>query len=228
MYKNQSVIVFIIFAIIVCMHIGINYFIVPVNEEKSQNSDEWIPSTYRVEYNAQFQNAPITSYDIVGDLVYFSYSEGVSAVEAYDLNGKYVFSIIFANEQKGSILIRGEEDRLYISTKNNDVFVFKCDTLIEILSKEAADAAGYHYKWFSENKSGIKFVGTHLRRFDSKGDIYVDVPVPARIVWNYYKNYSVFVAIGLVAVGLLIQRVTGKQVFGRRKDRGQGGNPLVT
>ena len=217
MIKNKNTIPFLMFAIIVFAHICINYYFGSTSKNDDEHSAVQTPSAYAVEHNAPLQKTAITDYDIAGDLLFFSYSEGVSVVEAYNLNGDYVFSVHFSNQQNGTVLIRGEENKLYVRTKSDDVFVFEGDRLIETLRKEDADAAGYNYVWFSKKSSGVKFVGMHLRILDSIGRLSTDVPVPDRIIWNYYKQYSVFVGIGLVGVGFVIQRVIKKHLRCVRK-----------
>ena len=220
MFRDKTTIIFFVFLAVVCVHICVNFFTVSTNEMNQINDDTVNSDAYHLYYNTQHQNVAITDYDIADQYVFFSYSEGRSVVEAFDLNGNYLFSISFADRQKGTILVQGEGKQIFIRTKNDGVFIFDGDQLVEILDEQTAKHRGYDYEWFSTKQNRLKFTGMRLHVLDEAGNKKQHIPVPGYIIANFYKKYSVFFAMTIVICVVLFRRVAA--VRRGKKTRRQG------
>ncbi len=93
-------------------------------------------------------------YDATDENLYFSYSD-YNCVDVYDKSGKFVYSFIFPDRQNGCISVRCDDDRVYIGTKDEAVYIFDGTTEIAYYQYEEAVKLGYDFGWFEDNQPRI-------------------------------------------------------------------------
>ena len=148
-----------------------------------------------ISYTLSTRRPSVVDYDATNEYVFFAYSENLAVVDAYNMSGEFVFSILFEFREKGSISIRCENNLLYVSTKFGNVFVFDHDQLLEVIESSAATEKGYGWKWFEGKQRNVSLIGINLYKLNQTGDIGRSIPIPFNVIWGIYSAYSLIVAI---------------------------------
>ena len=115
-------------------------------------------------------------FDATDSYVYFSYSEQSAQVDAYNYLGEYQFTILLSYRENGSVTIRCHENRLYISSKYKNVFVFSDEQLLESYSEEEAKNKGYTSSWFQKRSIPIQMKFTRIHRQRETGTDAICIP----------------------------------------------------
>lgn len=174
---------------IVMMFIGIGSGLLPfaVNAVESDGLSEKEARAYANEHNTWvlcYQQGSRTSnfnqYDATDDRLYFSYSKH-DCVDVYNMQGVFLYSIIFPERQNGSVSVRCEDDWVYISTKDNILYIFSGAEEVEHMDYDAAADKGYDFFWFYENEPHITVDGKGISWFGEAGDVVREIPTPSVI-----------------------------------------------
>ena len=115
--------------------------------------------------------------DATGEYLYFSYTE-YSCVDVYNLDGVFQYSIILPDRQNGGVRVRCLENRVYISAKNNIIYVFEDREEIQRIDYRTAYEMGYLSLWFSENPSKIRVDQEHISWLDGNGAVIHQIETP--------------------------------------------------
>lgn len=117
------------------------------------------------------------SYHAIGnEYVFFSYSVG-SFVDAYDHNGIYQFTIIVPDSQNGTVSIRCDGDLLYISSKQDLIYIFDGTEQVDCLTDEESELAGYDWRWFND-QPGLEKDKNYIYLKDENGNIVLQATIP--------------------------------------------------
>lgn len=180
------------------------------------SSEEIAPRTETVSESPYITKAKETrdeaigDYDATNDYIFFAYSERIAVVDAYDMNGNYVFSIQFDQNNRGAISIRCEDNLLYVTTKEGNLFVFDGDNLVAAHSEKDAVAQGYHWSWFEGKKRNVALIGMTFYTLNSDGSFENKIPLPFDIVWGIYSNYLLPAAMVFAVVLTLYRKKKSK------------------
>lgn len=115
--------------------------------------------------------------DATSEYMYFSYSKE-SCVDVYDLYGKYLYSFIFPDRQDGGVCVRCEENQVYISTKDNVLYVFKGIEEVDRMDYDEAVVNGYDFFWFYNNNPKITVNDDLIRWHSNSGEVVKEISTP--------------------------------------------------
>ena len=144
-------------------------------EESAVESESWYISEQRGVRRFDFYDC-----DATGEYLYFSYTE-YSCVDVYNLDGVFQYSIILPDRQNGGVRVRCLENRVYISAKNNIIYVFEDREEIQRIEYRTAYENGYLSLWFSENPSKIRVDQEHISWLDGNGAVIRQIETPDMI-----------------------------------------------
>ena len=108
--------------------------------------------------------------------VFFSYSKG-SLVDAYDHKGIYQFTIILPDSQNGVVSIRCDGNLLYVSSKQDVVYVFEGKEQVDYFTDDEAELVGYDWRWF-DNQPGLEKDKDYIYLRDENGNIVLKAKIP--------------------------------------------------
>lgn len=145
-------------------------------------------------------NGNYSFWDATDSLVFFSYSEQTSQVDAYDYNGTYKYTISLAYRDRGSVSIRCQDNLLYIKSKYGNVFVFDEKEQINMFSSEDSKSNGYTETWFQQRSVPVKNGITKFYRYRLAEESPDVITKPKVIFLHTLKGHM---AIGVVFISVL-------------------------
>lgn len=171
-------------------------------------------NTWVVCYQQGKRTSSFFQYDATTECIYFSYSKH-SCVDVYDMNGSFLYSFIFPDKQNGGICVRCEGNQVYISTKDNDLYIFEGIEEIDRMDYDKATEKGFDFYWFYDNNSHITVDNTWIRWHDNSGEVVKEAKTPTvikqTIPSNSIKtNFILFVAAFIVFLITIIRAISQK------------------
>lgn len=179
--KNISLFIFFTI-VIICLLLGT----VPATANSSEFNDKSEEELRQVAkennmwvvcYRQGKRTTRFFQYDATSEYMYFSYSKE-SCVDVYDLHGKFLYSFIFPDRQNGGVCVRCEEDQVYISTKDNILYIFKGIEEVDRMDYDEAVTNGYDFFWFYNNDPKITVNDDLIRWHDNSGDVVKEINTP--------------------------------------------------
>lgn len=217
----KRTIVFAILLLDIFVSFTMNHLALSAHAAQAANDAEQI-----VTENYYISDTPVNSwitindYDATDQYVFFAYSDP-PWVEAYDLDGNFLFALGFQSRKNGAMDIRCQDGLLYVSTRHGNVFIFDGKNLVDKMSRDQAAEAGYVSYWFAEKAPRVLLDGFALYHLDETGEIQSEIPVSVTKTFQIYKQYSFLY--GLVLILLVeVLRLARKRIFRHRhlQDRG--------
>ena len=160
-------------------------------------------NTWAVCYHQGKRTTSFFQYDATSEYMYFSYSKE-SCVDVYDLHGIFLYSFIFPDRQNGGVCVRCEEDQVYISTKDNILYIFKGIEEVDCMDYDEATANGYDFFWFYNNNPGITLTNDFIRLHDDRGEVVKEIDTPTVVNQSMPKDNATFVLFLFSAVFIII------------------------
>ena len=143
------------------------------------------------------------------EVIYFSYNMA-GYIDAYDLSGKYLYTIqLLDDSQKGSIQIDCRDGLLYVESRHGAVYIFDGLDLLERLERDEAEVRDLLLSRRHE-KSDYTLTDTHVARV--KGNEIVSLfVIPDEIAVNLTKDkWRLYIAI--LMLGALIATVVHDRI----------------
>lgn len=155
------------------------------------------------------RRSSVYDYDATDQYVYLAYPDD-AAVDVYDLNGHYQFSITFEHRERGDLLLQCVDNLLYVRSKYGNVFVFDGRELVEQMDSDYASNSIYTYWWFAEKTHSLSLKGFSLYKTDSSGVIQQKIQLPFEILLQIHTVNIPLCVIILLSVIYLLQRIQQK------------------
>lgn len=162
------------------------------------------------------RNGPFYQYDSTSQYLYFSYSDD-NCVDVYDTEGTFLYCIILPDQQNGSVGVRCNKEEVYISSKDNTVYILQGKTEVAQLSSDDAVEKGFDFFWFYENTPRIKVDFHHILTFDGDGNIIKQIETPRMVAQTIPKAERIQI---LFFIPLLALFAAGFSIFYSRKKSG--------
>ena len=202
-------IVFVTFVLFVVLCVLITYNGNPQNKDLNNAlSDDSISQNddFTISHKQIKQKGSMSDFDATNENIYFSYSEKGSVVDVFDNQGNYLYSITFADQEKGNLLVRCKNGKLFVRQKNGCVKVFSDIALTDSFSKEVATKNGMDYQWFTQAPESIKLKGIKFYRIDPLNGLQSPIPIPGYVIISYYMPYVLCVIVILIFVLTLLNK----------------------
>ncbi len=200
----------------------------PNNSVNNHSADNLgIQNGYVISNKQIKQKGSMCDFDATTDYVYFAYSEKNSIVDVFDSQGNFLYSILFENQEKGGLLIRCEDEMLYVRLKNDDVMVFNGDRLTQSFGKEESEKAGMDYHWFNEKPVSIRLKGIRFYRMDALGHTQHQIAVPGYVVVSYYNQYFSFAFVLIVSFIVLLSKIMRREIHSKTDVRDVSRNGTI-
>lgn len=111
-------------------------------------------NTWVLCYKQGTRTSNYTRCDATNQNLYFSYTVH-NCVDVYDMEGTFLYSILFPYRQNGVIYVRCDDTQAYIRDKFGSVYIFEGNKIVKTMNKETADLQGINSYWFYDHVSGI-------------------------------------------------------------------------
>lgn len=174
---------------------------VPSEKETRAYANEH--NTWVLCYQQGCRTGSFYQYDATDDCLYFSYSK-YACVDVYDTQGVFLYSIIFPERQNGSVSVRCEDNRVYISTKDNILYVFAGTEEVEHIDYDTAAKKGYDFFWFYHNEPHITVDGSWISWLDETGNVIKQIPTPAAIKNTIPSPSGTMAAIPIMGASIVL------------------------
>lgn len=198
---------------------------VPANASEENTLSEKEARAYANEKNTWvicYQQGNRTSnffqYDATDANLYFSYSKH-NCVDVYDRSGVFLYSIIFPERQNGGINVRCEDNRAYICSKDNVLYIFSGTGEEEQMDYDTAAEKGYDFFWFYNNKPQITVDGRWICWLDGTGSVIDRIPTPPTIKNTIPPPNGAMTAIPIIGASLLLAVFVLKVLFQIASDK---------
>lgn len=168
--------------VLICFWFGTVHVSANSSELKDKSEEELRQfakenNTWVVCYRQGKRTTRFFQYDATSEYMYFSYSKEC-CVDVYDLHGNFLYSFLFPDRQNGGVCVRCEEDQVYISTKDNIIYVFKGIEEVDRMDYDEAAANGYDFFWFYNNNPKITVNDDWIRWHDNSGEVVKEINTP--------------------------------------------------
>ena len=160
-------------------------------------------NTWAISEQQGIRKSSFYQYDTTGRYIYFSYSKE-NCVDVYDTEGTFLYCIVLPDRQNGSVGVRCSNDEVYISTKDDTVYIFQGEIEVGQLSSEEAAEKGYDFFWFYENTPHIKVDSDQISLFDHNGEMIRQIHTPRVVAQSIPKSGNIPILLILVAILILI------------------------
>lgn len=137
-------------------------------------------NTWVICYQQGSRNSDFYQFDATDTHLYFSYSE-YSCVDVYDIQGTFLYSIIFPDRQNGSVNVRCEDNQAYICSKFDTLYIFEDIEEVERMDCDTAREKGFDFFWFYDNKPIITVDRNWISWYDESGEITKQIATPSAI-----------------------------------------------
>lgn len=196
------VVVMMLFTILPCYTLASN---TPENELSERElriyateHQTWVLSDQQGSRNSDFYQ-----YDATDTRLYFSYSE-YSCVDVYDLEGTFLYSLVFPNRENGSVNVRCENNLAYISSKDNILYIFSDRVETENMDYDTARKEGYDFYWFNENDPSMTVDDYHISWYDESGALIKQIQTPSVIQQTMPPSKELGSAIPIIILALAL------------------------
>ena len=149
-------------------------------------------NTWKISYQKATRRGRYSQIDATDRFVYIAYSRS-SCVDVYNAQGEFQYALLFPNCQNGGVQIRCVENYLYVSAKNNTIYIFDGTEEIACMEYSQAIHNGYDYFWFEEKKSFQENDGAFYIETDQSGAVVKKIQLP-----NLKPNINAFRMIALI------------------------------
>ncbi|MBQ7098619.1 MAG: hypothetical protein IJO05_02730 [Oscillospiraceae bacterium] len=149
-------------------------------------------------------------FDATQKYIYFSYSL-YNCVDVYDLDGNFCFTIILpASINNGCVSIRCDGEKVYISSKDNTLYIWDEEDAFEILDSGTAIEKGYDFYWFYNNSPRIIVDKQYISFLDNNSGISKQIGTPKIIsdtmpftrILNV--DFNMAIPLIIVCIGVLV------------------------
>ena len=143
------------------------------------------------------------------EVIYFSYNM-VGYIDAYDLSGRYLYTIhLLDDSQRGSIQIDCRNGLLYVESRHGALYIFDGLDLLERMERDEADARDLLLGRRHE-ESDYTLTNTHVVRME--GDALIPLfLIPDEIAVNLTKDkwrlYIAILMLGAMIVTVVHDRI---------------------
>lgn len=112
------------------------------------------------------RNSKVTMIEGTDEQIYVTY-EKESCIDAYDLNGEFLYTIQLPDARNGLVAIDCRDDMLIAESKDSVVYLFRGTELVECMDHEKASARDLNPVW-GDRDSDYRFTRTHVIRADGE------------------------------------------------------------
>ena len=197
--KKRNIIVAITFVAFFALCVLHGVVFRPQRVKTQAAEEDWFAAYQQGDRKSRYSRC-----DATNDLIFFAYDH--SFVDAYDPKGEFQFTLYFENKQNGGFHIRCEEQKLYVSTKGNSVFIFERDQEVCRMNLEEARENGFSYLWFDEEKPNFRIDNGYAYLIDSQSNEETVFHL-SQTIKNQVANRKIGTVIMLCAVIVLICRI---------------------
>ena len=173
-------------------------------------------NTWVICYQQGSRTSNFYQYDATDSYLYFSYSKH-NCVDVYDMEGVFLYSIVFPERKNGGISVRCENSQVYICTKDNILYVFSGTEEVVHMNYDTAAEKGYNFFWFYDNEPHISVDGKWIRWIDETGDVIKNIPTPQIIMKTTPPSRAAMIVMPIIAVStvllLFIIKVLTQAIF---------------
>lgn len=160
-------------------------------------------NTWVVCYQQGARTSNFYQYDATNEYIYFSYSKH-SCVDVYDKTGTFLYTFLFPERQNGGVSVRCENDKVYISTKDNILYIFSGVEEVEHMDYDTAAEKGYDFFWFYNNEPHITVEQKWIYWHDDGGNVVNQIATPSVVSETIPPSGALMTAIPLIAVSLVL------------------------
>lgn len=170
---------------------------------KNQANEE---NTWIISRQNAVRKGKYTQIDATDSYLYISYSKS-SCVDVFNHNGDFQYAILLPDCQNGTVQIRCLDNYLFVSDKNNVVYIFDGNEEIERMNYDQAKIKGYDFFWFEEKKSVQKVDESFYYEMDDTGNAVKKVLLPPR-------NTSInFLRIAIIVIASVLHLLSLMKYF---------------
>ncbi len=142
-----------------------------MNYQRDHATGNWI--SYELPAGIRYEDCTATD-----EYMYFIHSGSRVSVAVFDLEGEFQHTLVFEDINKGNAYMRAEAGRIYVRLRKGTVFAFQGEENILKLDQEAAESAGYSYKWIRSGESRLRFDEEQLYYTEEDGVTIRTIPFP--------------------------------------------------
>lgn len=168
-----------------------------------------VENTWIISHQNAVRKGTYTQIDATDRYLYFSYSKS-SCVDVFNHNGEFQYAILLPDCQNGTVQIRCVDNCLFVSDKNNTVYIFDENEEIERMNYDQAKLRGYDFFWFEEKKSIQKVDEFFYYEMDDTGNAVRKILLPTENTSINYFPITIFL-IALLLYFLAILRYFQKK-----------------
>lgn len=167
-------------------------------------------NTWAISEHQGIRNSPFYKLDTDGEYLFFSYSNE-NCVDAYDNQGTFAYCIVLPDRQNGAVAVRCNNEQVYISAKDDTVYVLQGKTEVDRLSSVEAAEKGFDFYWFYEDTPYIKVDSNQITVFDHDNKMIRQIQTPSVVAQSIPKSRDMHLL--LMLAGTLILLATAFYVY---------------